>query len=542
MCPTNGSTDGSTNGTSQDFIGCSIKTLPEAEWEPSAETAIAQNPANAPMVHMLRQTGTGGDVINPGQLAVLTSKYWGNSGVRLTVSFMDGPESALRARILSHMNAWGIYANVEFVQVASGGQVRIARKKNDGHWSFLGTDILHIPKNEPTMNLDSFTMETRDSEFYRVIRHETGHTLGFPHEHRTSGIVSRIDRAKAIEYHLRVYRWPEEKTIEQVLTPLEKSALIATELADPTSIMCYDLPASIMKDHVAVPGGNDINDTDGRFAASLYPKFASWQLIDNNAQTASILVDDADLYQLHKSGWIWKYTGTPMTGWKALDNNPATKKIAAANGKLYQLHDNGKIWKYTGTPMTGWQLIDDNTATVEIIAGGANLYQLHNTGRIWKYTGTPLSGWQELDNNPATKKVVAAGGNLYQLHKTGSIWKYTGVPLTGWQKVDENPATVSIVARGNNLYQLHDSGKIWKYTGTPNSGWQLLDDNSATKEIIVGAGGLYQIHKNGSIWRYVGPAMTGWKQLDGNAASISIAAGTALYQLHSSGLIWRYMG
>jgi hypothetical protein len=28
------------------------------------------------------------------------------------------------------------------------------------------------------MNLDSFTTSTPDSEFYRVVRHETGHTLG----------------------------------------------------------------------------------------------------------------------------------------------------------------------------------------------------------------------------------------------------------------------------------------------------------------------------------------------------------------------------
>ncbi|KAI1054037.1 hypothetical protein LB507_007492 [Fusarium sp. FIESC RH6] len=542
MCPTNGSVNGSSNGTTDNFIGCTIKTLPEAEWQPAAATAVARNPANAPMVQMLRQKATRGGVPDPSQLAVLTSKYWGTGGVRLTVSFTDGPESALRARILSHMNAWGIYANVEFVQVASGGQVRIARKKNDGYWSYLGTDVLHIPQNQPTMNLDSFTMETRDSEFYRVIRHETGHTLGFPHEHMTSGIVSRIDREKAFEYFWRTQRWDKQETIDQVLTPLDNSALIATEVSDPTSIMCYDLPASIMKDNIAVPGGNDINETDGKFAASIYPKFASWQLIDNNVQTASIVLDDADLYQLHKSGWVWKYTGTPMTRWQALDNNSAMKEIAAANGKLYQLHKDGKIWKYTGTPMTGWQMIDNNNATVEIIAGGGDLYQVHNNGRIWKYTGTPLSGWQELDNNPATKKVIAAGGNLYQLHKTGLIWKYTGVPLTGWQKVDENTATVNIVARGNDLYQLHDSGKIWKYTGTPISGWQLLDDNSATKEVVVGVGGLYQIHKTGSIWRYEGPAMTGWKQLDGNTASVSIAAGTVLYQLHSSGLIWRYMG
>ncbi|KAF4456706.1 peptidase m12 [Fusarium austroafricanum] len=530
----------STNGTSKPVIGCSIKVLPRSEWEHAAATAIARNPANAPMTQMLQIAG--GDVIKPSHLALMTSKYWGNAGVRLTVSFMDGAEAALRARILSHMNAWARYANVEFVQVPSGGQVRIARKVNDGYWSYLGTDVLRIPSDEPTMNLDSFTMDTPESEFVRVVRHETGHTLGFPHEHMTSGIISRIDREKAIRYFMATQGWTREGVIDQVLTPLENSALIATQVADPTSVMCYFLPAAIMKDGIAVPGGPDINATDGQFAGSVYPKFAAWQLIDNNAQTASIAVDGADIYQLHKSGLIWKFTGTPITGWQILDNNSATRKIVAANGRLYQLHNGGRIWRYTGPPVTGWQLIDENPATVEIVASGNDLYQVHNNGRIWIYTGTPIRGWKELDNNPETKKIASSGGGLYQLHKSGLIWRYTGTPMTGWQKIDENPATVDIVARGNDLYQLHNSGRIWKYTGVPVTGWQLLDDNTETKEIVVGVGGLYQIHKSGSIWSYVGPPMTGWKQLDGNAASMSIAAGTSLYQLHSSGLIWRYMG
>ena len=68
------------------------------------------------------------------------------------------------------MNAWGAYANVRFVEIASDGQVRIARTAGDGRWSYLGTEILFTPTNEPTMNLDSFTMNTLDAEFFRVER------------------------------------------------------------------------------------------------------------------------------------------------------------------------------------------------------------------------------------------------------------------------------------------------------------------------------------------------------------------------------------
>ena len=121
------------------------------------------------------------------------------------------------------------------------------------------------------MNLDSFTMNTPDSEFHRVIRHETGHTLGFPHEHRRKAIVNRIDREKAIKEFMRTQGWSRQEVIEQVLTPFETSALKATAVTDENSIMCYDLPASIMKDGVAVPGGKDINNLDAAFTAKLYP-------------------------------------------------------------------------------------------------------------------------------------------------------------------------------------------------------------------------------------------------------------------------------
>jgi hypothetical protein len=211
-------------------------------------------------------------VLPPQHIALLTSKYWGRGGVHLTVGFLDNPAADLRARILSHMNAWAGPANVTFVETATDPQVRITRTAGQGYYSYLGTDILSRPANAETMNLDSFTMNTPDSEFYRVVRHETGHTLGFPHEHMRSQIVDRIDREKAIAYFMASQGWSRQEVIDQVLTPLANSALIATADADPTSIMCYWLPASIMKDGVAVVGGTNIDSLDAQFAGSVYPK------------------------------------------------------------------------------------------------------------------------------------------------------------------------------------------------------------------------------------------------------------------------------
>lgn len=128
-----------------------------------------------------------------------------------------------------------------------------------------------IPKNRQTMNLQSFTMSTQESEYKRVIRHEARHTLGFPHEHMRKALVARIDPAKAYAWFLQTYGWPKATVDAQVLTPLDEKSLMGTP-ADQTSIMCYQLPGLITKDGSPITGGTDINPTDYSFAGKIYPK------------------------------------------------------------------------------------------------------------------------------------------------------------------------------------------------------------------------------------------------------------------------------
>jgi hypothetical protein len=174
------------------------------------------------------------------------------------------------------MNAWTKAANISFVVSNTDPQVRIARLSTppemSGYWSFVGTDILSIPRGSPTMNLEAFTMQTSESEFHRVVRHETGHTLGFPHEHMRRQLVAKIDPGKAIAFFGRTQGWSEAEVRQQVLTPIEESSIRGTAHADPNSIMCYQIPGTITKDGQPIIGGLDIDASDFAFASLIYPK------------------------------------------------------------------------------------------------------------------------------------------------------------------------------------------------------------------------------------------------------------------------------
>lgn len=258
--------------TDQGFIACAVRPLPKRLLVAAAKAAIDANPANAPFLQgPSAALGANRETLDPLHIALLTSKYLGKEQRVLTVSFMEPTPADLRDRIISHMNAW--YdggCGIKFKWTAGVGDVRISRGSG-GYYSYLGEDIFHIPKNRQTMNLQGFTMTTPESEYKRVVRHETGHTLGSPHEHMRKELVERLDVNKTLQWFRQYQGWDQQTVQEQVLTPLDDRSLMSTP-ADQDSSMCYQLPGSITKDGKPINGGIDINQSDQAFMNKLYPR------------------------------------------------------------------------------------------------------------------------------------------------------------------------------------------------------------------------------------------------------------------------------
>lgn len=250
-----------------DFRVCEIKVLDPHLQERAAAIAKQINPANAP-----RHFGTvllG--IREPQQIAMLSQKYWGSKGVDLGVTFMESTSAAVKAKILAFANKWGTYGNVRFRESAAG-QIRLTLA-GSGYWSYLGTDILSIPAGQPTMCLQGFSLSTPDSEYDRVVPHEFGHAMGFPHEHERSEILSLLDVEKVVAYFAANYGWDRRTVMQQVFDPLDPASIRATA-PDARSVMCYPFPAALTKAGQPIPGGDSIDQLDGQFCATVYPKGA----------------------------------------------------------------------------------------------------------------------------------------------------------------------------------------------------------------------------------------------------------------------------
>jgi hypothetical protein len=263
---------------------CTIAELPPELAVSAARTAIKYDPRNAGSEDLARALEQRDVDEHTSRLAVVVSKYWGKTPKVLTVSFMESTAKDLRDRIISHMNAWSETACISFQYTTGIGNVRISLQGREFK-SYVGTDILYRPQNAPTMWLGGFSMRTPESEYKRVVRHEAGHTLGFPHEHMRREIVARLDAQGCYRYYAQ-FGWNRQMVDSQVLTPINSATLFATTLADEDSIMCYQLPASCTRNRVPILGGDDINKLDYWFAGQIYPKAGGRGAADNLPPTA----------------------------------------------------------------------------------------------------------------------------------------------------------------------------------------------------------------------------------------------------------------
>ena len=235
-----------------------------------AAHAIEVNPANDPLRHVPVQAGVAGvaDVIQPDRLAVLTGAMW-PTGTTLRVGF-EGGSTAVRDKVLGYAREWSKTANLDFDHATTNLDILVGFAR-PGYWSYLGAPSrMFASRGDVSLNLQGFDGSMPDSEWRRVVPHEFGHALGFPHEHLAKSIRDRLDPDKVYRYFGGPpNNWSRSLIDSQILDPPTASDWRQGTVEE-DSIMCYTFGGNLTKDGRPIVGGTFLTDDDRATAGSWY--------------------------------------------------------------------------------------------------------------------------------------------------------------------------------------------------------------------------------------------------------------------------------
>ncbi|KAJ8073575.1 hypothetical protein PM082_011853 [Marasmius tenuissimus] len=449
----------------------------------------------------------------PSRLVYARESVWPHDGhgVRLRVAFIDDPPPShtFQQTIVGIMNQWSEHCNVHFTLLPSepsndhifAAEVRItfsglvSGKLVGGRWSYVGTEILQITNpREPTMMLEGLNANGVTQDLTRTVLHETGHTLGFVHEHFRDDILRLIDTKKAYAYYWKHNQWDENKVNREVLQPLSKhrGGCKGSEIADRHSIMCYPIPRDILRDDADlhnIPGGTVLSDSDKDFAKSLYPiPEVQHQEIVDDKDIVKMAAWKQDLYLLMKDGEVqlrsFKEAGRlaeKCTIGRVSDAENVTT-LKACDGQLYMIKNNNAVLTWDGSfirgrDSTNWTRLEvehrDSFSEQQIdIRGSAKYVHDPVNGRIVmqmlrERAEDSTNRWRELNNSSSTVRISSTKTHLYRLNNRGEI-QHLPVPNgkpKGWDRIDNCPDSKSQIATNwRHLYQQRGDGDIWIYT------------------------------------------------------------------------------
>ena len=212
--------------------------------------------------HELRLPPPASGVPSPRAAQVL-AKRWPN-GSTLRIRFLEGsPEQ--RDSVKQFATSWTKHGNLKLqFDDALDAEIRITFR-DDGAWSYIGTDCLSIPRDQATMNygwLDE-----------GVVLHEFGHALGLIHEHQNPVGGIQWNRPQVYRDLSGSPNFWDTATIDHNMFAAYDRDLINGTALDKQSIMLYTIPARWTTNGFSSEPNEVLSETDTQFIGSInvYP-------------------------------------------------------------------------------------------------------------------------------------------------------------------------------------------------------------------------------------------------------------------------------
>ena len=247
-----------------------MEKLIRAEVKDSAlrERLLAQMPGSARVLNVTQQiardskaaAATRADQAGPRVPQPPGFKLWRN-GTTLRVRFIGG-DAAAREAVRAATQDWSRHANLKFRFVEdTDAEIRVAFKRDQGAWAFVGVDALGIPTSEPTMNL-GFT------EQGGALR-QFGHVLGLILEHQNPNARLPWDREAIYRKMGKAPNFWDRYTIDNMILQAER--IDGYRAFDVDSVMMFEFSGDHFTDGVARGGKTVLSEGDKAYARRLYP-------------------------------------------------------------------------------------------------------------------------------------------------------------------------------------------------------------------------------------------------------------------------------
>jgi hypothetical protein len=182
------------------------------------------------------------------------------TGQTIRIRFLGGTADDQQT-VRNAAAVWLTNINLRFDFINEGvSDVRISFR-DDGNWSFRGTQALRINQREATLNIQTPNEATA--------LHELGHMLGLIHEHQQPSSLVCIDLAAAYKYYWDHDKW-NQRLVDAQLKKFNQKQTNFCEY-DSTSIMHYRLPDTITCRKIEYGEYSILSNEDRRVVRLIYP-------------------------------------------------------------------------------------------------------------------------------------------------------------------------------------------------------------------------------------------------------------------------------